>query len=191
MLPDSPTRKIILLGDAGVGKTSVMFTCIEGTFRNHFPTVGMGERTKAVDVNGTHVILDIWDTAGQERHRSQVRTYVTGAAVAVLMFDVNDPLSLQNLVHWVDIVKESGEPDTKLFIVGNKSDLGSEVSQDAGEAAARKFGAAGYFETSAASNIGIETLFTAIAVEALKVTRVAATKVKIAETTTKNDDRCC
>jgi small GTP-binding protein len=125
MFPEQRSRKIIMVGDAGVGKTSVMFTYVEGAFRNHFPTIGAGERTKVVDVNGSRVLLDIWDTAGQERYRSQIRMYVTGAAVAIVMFDVNDRVTLENLDDWVKIVRENSEPDTKLFIVGNKTDLES------------------------------------------------------------------
>jgi small GTP-binding protein len=193
MMPDQRTRKIIMVGDAGVGKTSVMFTYVEGTFRNHFPTIGAGERTKVVDVNGTRVLLDIWDTAGQERYRSQIRMYVTGAAVAIVMFDVNDRTTLENLDVWVQIVRENSEPDTKYFIVGNKTDLekvpGS--SQAAGDAAATKYAAEGYFETSAAKNTGIDTLFAAVAVAALKVTRGNEKKVELGGQKKQEKGGCC
>jgi small GTP-binding protein len=193
MMPDQRTRKIIMVGDAGVGKTSVMFTYVEGTFRSHFPTIGAGERTKIVDVEGTRVLLDIWDTAGQERYRSQIRMYVTGAAVAIVMFDVNDPGTLDHLDDWVKIVKENSDPDTKLFIVGNKTDLEAVAgsSQAAGDAAAQKFGAEGYFETSAVKKTGIDTLFTAVAIAALKVARGGEAKLDLAEKREKSKGGCC
>jgi small GTP-binding protein len=193
MFPEQRSRKIIMVGDAGVGKTSVMFTYVEGAFRNLFPTIGAGERTKVVDVNGSQVLLDIWDTAGQERYRSQIRMYVTGAAVAIVMFDVNDPVTLENLDDWVKIVRENSEPDTKLFIVGNKTDLESVPgnSQAAGDAAAQKFGAEGYFETSAAKNTGIETLFTAVSVAALKVARGGEKTLDLSDGKTAKTGHCC
>jgi small GTP-binding protein len=193
MLSEQRTRKIIMVGNAGVGKTSVMFTYVEGTFRHHFPTIGAGERTKVVDVDGTRVLLDIWDTAGQERYRSQIRMYVTGAAVAILMFDVNDPLTLDDLDGWAQIVKENSEADTRLFVVGNKTDLEPVpgASRAKGDAAAKKYGAEGYFETSAANNSGIDTLFIAVAIAALKVGRGTEKKLELASGKRKKKGGCC
>jgi small GTP-binding protein len=186
------SRKVIMVGDAGVGKTSVMFTWVEGAFRNHFSTIGAGERMKEVDVDGTRVSLDIWDTAGQERYRSQVRMYVTGSHVAIVMFDVNDPVSIDHVPGWIDLIRENSSPETKLFIVGNKTDLEQVPggSQAIGDELAKKYGAEGYFQTSAASNAGIQTLFTAVGIAALKINRRKAPTVQVGSKRAKSG-RCC
>lgn len=167
------TRKVIMVGNSGVGKTSVMFTYVEGTFRNHFATIGAGQRSKLVDVEGVKVNLDIWDTAGQERYRSQLRMYMMNAAVAIVMFDVTDDSSFNEVRSWVQSVHDAVEPDTKIFLVGNKTDLeispGSCTSK--AEALAGELGLDGYFQTSAAKGDGIDTLFTTVAEAALQVPR--------------------
>jgi small GTP-binding protein len=185
-------RKVIIVGDAGVGKTSVMFTWVGGSFRNHFPTIGTGERTKAVDVDGTKVLLDIWDTAGQERYRSQIRMYMTGAHVAIVMFDVTDQASIDHIPEWVQLVRDNTTTGTALFIVGNKTDL-EEIpgsSQAAGDQLAKKFDAEGYFQTSAAKGLGIESLFMAVAVASLRVSRAPLPRIELSDGK-RDKKKCC
>ncbi|OHT08248.1 Ras-related protein Rab-10 [Tritrichomonas foetus] len=174
LMMEPKKRKVIIVGDSNVGKTSVMFTYVEGTFRQHFSTIGAGERTKVVDIGrGMKVNLDMWDTAGQERYKSQLRMYCTNSAVAVLMFDLTDKFTFESLDSWYTTVKDAVEPDTRYFIVGNKKDLEKTAGsfQREGDLYAAKIGAVGYFETSAKTGSGIEELFTTIAEEAIKVTR--------------------
>jgi small GTP-binding protein len=165
------SRKIIMVGDAGVGKTSLMFTYVEGAFRAQLPTIGAGQRSKSVDVSGTPVLLDIWDTAGQEKYRSQIRLYVTRAAVALIVFDVTDEASFDHVGEWVEILRQGMDPQTKLFLVGNKIDLEKSANsyQQQGDRLAETIQAEGYYQTSAATGDGVDVLFTAVAVAALSV----------------------
>jgi small GTP-binding protein len=185
------TRKIIMVGDSGVGKTSLMFTYVEGTFRTHFSTIGAGERTKVVDVDGVPVMLDIWDTAGQERYRSQIRMYLTKAAAALAVFDVNDPATFDHIPEWVQTVRDGVEPDTKIFLVGNKTDLEPVpgASQQAGDRMAAQLHAEGYFQTSAARGDGIEGLFLSVAAAALSVNR--GDRTELALSSAKSKKKCC
>jgi small GTP-binding protein len=191
-MDDQNARKVIMVGDAGVGKTSVMFTWVEGAFRSHFPTIGAGERTKAVDVDGTKVLLDIWDTAGQERYRSQIRMYMTGAHAAIAMFDVTDQATINHIPEWVQLVRDNTSLGTALFIVGNKTDLevvpGS--SQPIGDELVKRFGAEGYFQTSAAKNSGIESLFMAVAVSALRISPATLPKIELLDRK-RGKKKCC
>lgn len=169
-------RKVIIVGDSNVGKTSVMFTYVEGNFRQHFSTIGAGQRAKEVTVDpvsGLKVKLDIWDTAGQEKYRSQLRMYCNNAACAIIMFDLTDKFTFENLDLWYQTVHDSVEPDTKYFIVGNKKDLETTPGQfqHDGDQFAAKIGAVGYFETSAKTKSGIDELFACVAEESIKVSR--------------------
>ena len=167
------TRKVIIVGNSGVGKTSVMFTFVEGEFREHFATIGAGERSKEMVIEGIKVNLDIWDTAGQEKYRNQLRMYMTNAAVAIVMFDVTDEESFNDVPSWVQTVREGTEPDTKIFIVGNKTDLEKTAGSymERGDKLADELNAVAFFQCSAANGKGVNELFTAVAEAALSVSR--------------------
>jgi small GTP-binding protein len=180
-----------MVGDSGVGKTSIMFSYVEGVFRTHFSTIGAGQRTKIVEVDGEHVLLDIWDTAGQERYRSQIRMYLTKAAVALAVFDVNDPATSDHIPEWIQTVRDAADPDTKIFLVGNKTDLEPSpgASQEGGDRLAREIGAEGYYQTSAAQGDGIDSLFTAVAEAAIRVQRGELAQLTTAEPV--KQKKCC
>ena len=175
-LMSAKTRKVIIVGDSNVGKTSVMFTYVEGNFRQHFSTIGAGQRVKDVVIDERKqlsVKLDMWDTAGQEKYRSQLKMYCNNAACVILMFDLSDRLTFENLDIWYQTVHDSVEQDTRFFIVGNKKDLETSPGsfQQDGDMYAAKIGAVGYFETSAKLGSGLEELFTSVAQESIKVSR--------------------
>jgi Ras-related protein Rab-14 len=167
-----------------------MFTYVEGVFRTHFSTIGAGQRSKSVDIGGQSIVLDIWDTAGQERYRAQIRMYLTKAAVALAVFDVNDPATSDHIPEWVQTVRDGTEPDTKIFLVGNKTDLEPVpgASQEMGDRLAREIGAEGYYQTSAAQGDGIEGLFTAVATAAARVNRGDNVQLASADQSKK---KCC
>lgn len=170
------TRKVIIVGDSNVGKTSVMFTYVEGSFRQHFSTIGAGQRVKDVLIDEKKqlkVKLDMWDTAGQEKYRSQLKMYCNNSAAVILMFDLTDRITFENLDIWYQTVHDSVEQDTRYFIVGNKKDLETTPGsfQHDGDMYAAKIGAVGYFETSAKTGSGLEELFTSVAEESIKVSR--------------------
>jgi small GTP-binding protein len=164
-MAEDPARKVILVGDAGVGKTSVMFSYADGVFSQQLATVGSAQRTVQVDVGGKTVPLDIWDTAGQERYRAQIRLYLTRATAALIVFDVTDEASIDHVSEWVDILMQGIDPECKLFLVGNKIDLdpNPEAFQVRGDSLANRIHAEGFYMTSAVTRDGLEALFTAVA----------------------------
>uniref|UniRef100_A0A8C6U2H1 RAB31, member RAS oncogene family n=1 Tax=Neogobius melanostomus TaxID=47308 RepID=A0A8C6U2H1_9GOBI len=117
--------KVCLLGDTGVGKSSIVCRFVQDHFdHNISPTIGASFLTKTVPCgNELHKFL-IWDTAGQERFHSLAPMYYRGSAAAVIVYDITKLDSFQTLKKWVKELKEHGPEDIVVAIAGNKNDLG-------------------------------------------------------------------
>jgi small GTP-binding protein len=162
--------KIVLLGSASVGKTSIILRAVSDEFDTEMPaTIGACYTAKQVDVGGTSVNLQIWDTAGQERFRTLAPMYYRGSIVALLTFSVIEDKSLQDVKDWADEIKQQADEMPVLFVVANKADLADErtVTTDQGEAVSKELGAF-YAEVSAKTGRGIDELFVRVAEESVK-----------------------
>ncbi|KAL8715021.1 MAG: hypothetical protein Q9220_000978 [cf. Caloplaca sp. 1 TL-2023] len=130
----SVEAKICVLGAQGVGKTSLVQRYVKGTFSpsTTLSTVGASLLTKRVlDVDsGSIVRLQLWDTAGQERYRSISKLYYRGASVILLVYDITDEQSFNEMRRWMQEVKSSVGDDVLIHVVGTKSDV---VIQDPGQ----------------------------------------------------------
>jgi Ras-related protein Rab-11A len=117
--------KVIVVGDAAVGKTSLMYRFVHGTFQKDYKmTIGVNFATKLLRLeNGTNVKLSIWDTAGQERFHFLLPSYYDGSSGGMIVFDVTRRESFQNLPKWLDQVRGKVN-NIPLLLVGNKADLG-------------------------------------------------------------------
>nr|XP_015909633.2 ras-related protein Rab-7a-like [Parasteatoda tepidariorum] len=127
-----PLLKVILLGDSGVGKTSLMHQYISKKFTSVYKaTIGADFYTKDVVANGKTVTLQIWDTVGQERFQSLGIAFYRGADCVVLVYDVTMQSSYQALEVWKDeflIHRAPKDPRNFPFVVlGNKVDLGNKI----------------------------------------------------------------
>jgi len=166
--------KVIILGDSGVGKTSLMNQYVNKKFSNQYKaTIGADFLTKEVVVDDRVVTMQIWDTAGQERFQSLGVAFYRGADSCVLVFDVNVAKTFENLDSWRDeFLIQAGprDPDNFPFVVlGNKIDLDSRVvSQKRALAWCQAKGNIPYFETSAKEGLNVEQAFQVIARNALK-----------------------
>merc|ERR1712078_781607 len=119
--------KVIILGDSGVGKTSLMHQYVSKKFSNQYKaTIGADFLTKEVQVDDRLVTMQIWDTAGQERFQSLGVAFYRGADCCVLVYDVNTAKTFENLDNWRDeflIQASPKDPDNFPFVVlGNKVD---------------------------------------------------------------------
>uniref|UniRef100_A0AAQ4PYL9 RAB22A, member RAS oncogene family n=1 Tax=Gasterosteus aculeatus aculeatus TaxID=481459 RepID=A0AAQ4PYL9_GASAC len=116
--------KVCLLGDTGVGKSSIVWRFVEDSFDpNINPTIGASFMTKTVQYqNELHKFL-IWDTAGQERFRALAPMYYRGSAAAIIVYDITKEDSFQTLKNWVKELRQHGPPNIVVAIAGNKCDL--------------------------------------------------------------------
>ena len=166
--------KVIILGDSGVGKTSLMNQYVNKKFNAQYKaTIGADFLTKEVTVDDRLVTMQIWDTAGQERFQSLGVAFYRGADSCVLVFDVVQPKTFDNLDSWRDeFLIQAGprDPDNFPFVVlGNKVDVDSRVvAQKRALAWCQGKGNIPYFETSAKEAVNVEQAFQVIARNALK-----------------------
>lgn len=160
--------KVVVLGNINVGKTSIVTHYMMGNFYPSYkPTVGIDFMSKTLYMEDTIVRMQIWDSAGQERFRSLIPGYIRDSSVAIVVYDVTDRESFEELLYWVELVKK--ERDLAMVVVGNKIDLCDQrvVKFDEGKAYAQENDAI-FFETSAKDGQQIEKLFNEIAKTLLK-----------------------
>ncbi|KAH6890923.1 GTP-binding protein ypt7 [Coprinopsis sp. MPI-PUGE-AT-0042] len=166
-MPRSTLLKVIILGDSGVGKTSLMNQYVNKRFSTQYKaTIGADFLTKEVETEDRPVTMQLWDTAGQERFQSLGVAFYRGADCCVLVFDVNSSKSFQALESWRDeflIQASPHDPDNFPFVV-----LGNKVTQKRALAWCQAKGNIPYFETSAKEAINVEQAFQTVALKALE-----------------------
>jgi len=158
--------KIVLLGDTGVGKTSIALRFTQDTFQPRTnPTIGASFLMKNMVVDDKKIKLQIWDTAGQERFRSLAPMYYRGASAAILVYDITSAVSFNKVKEWVNELRLNVPEDIIMVVVGNKLDRAQKHRQlkvETGQDYARSVGAA-FTESSAKTKEGIEEVFMDIA----------------------------
>ncbi|KAJ7477064.1 P-loop containing nucleoside triphosphate hydrolase protein [Mycena galericulata] len=119
--------KIVIMGNSGVGKTSLLQRYTQNKFdpKNTTSTSGAFFVTKKVYVNGLKVRLQLWDTAGQERFRSMAPMYYRGANAALLLYDITNASTFDDIRGWLEELKKNCQPELIIYIVGSKADLSS------------------------------------------------------------------
>ncbi|KAH7888038.1 P-loop containing nucleoside triphosphate hydrolase protein [Phlebopus sp. FC_14] len=117
--------KIVVMGNTGVGKTSLLHRYTQNKFdpRNMTSTTGAFFVTKKVYVDGLKVRLQLWDTAGQERFRSMAPMYYRGANAALLLYDITNAATFDDIRGWLAELKKNCPPELIIYIVGSKADL--------------------------------------------------------------------
>ncbi|XP_039553216.1 ras-related protein Rab-18-B-like isoform X1 [Passer montanus] len=141
MRPAGLTLKLLLVGDSGVGKSSLLRRFTDGAFEPHLtPTVGIDFKVKKMVVDGRAVQLAIWDTAGQERFRTVTPSYYRGAQGVVLVYDVTRKATFTGLGGWLnELEMYTTSSSTVKMLVGNKTDKPDrEVERKEGLQLARK-----------------------------------------------------
>uniref|UniRef100_A0A8C6TA95 small monomeric GTPase n=1 Tax=Neogobius melanostomus TaxID=47308 RepID=A0A8C6TA95_9GOBI len=160
--------KVMLVGDSGVGKTCLLVRFKDGAFLagSFISTVGIDFRNKVMNVDAVKVKLQIWDTAGQERFRSVTHAYYRDAHALLLLYDVTNRASFDNIQAWLSEIHEYAQQDAVLMLLGNKADATHDrvVKREDGERLAKEFGVP-FMETSARSGLNVELAFTAVAKE--------------------------
>ena len=117
-------KKVVIVGDQGVGKTCILQRLIENRFSSTCqPTVGTSTQAYTVTCsNGHSVTLNLWDTAGQEQYHSLTTVYFRESQAAVVVFDATKPNSVDRVIDWINKYREL-VPNGLVAVAGNKSDL--------------------------------------------------------------------
>lgn len=161
-------RKVVLLGDQSVGKSSIAQRFCKNVFSNvHTTTIGGAYlQNKVILSNGESVKLHIWDTGGQERFRAMASLYYKDAAAAILTYDITNKDSLSGLTYWIEELRTNADnKDILLCLAGNKCDVPNserKLTLSDGKSFAEKYEMI-FYETSAKEGTGITELFTDVA----------------------------
>uniref|UniRef100_A0A3P8TE27 small monomeric GTPase n=1 Tax=Amphiprion percula TaxID=161767 RepID=A0A3P8TE27_AMPPE len=156
--------RTILVGDSGVGKTSLLVQFDQGKFipGSFSATVGIGFTVRFA-ISFLH---QIWDTAGQERFRSVTHAYYRDAHALLLLYDITSKSSFDNIRAWLTEIHEYAQSDVVIMLLGNKADMSSDraIRRDEGERLAREYSVP-FMETSAKTGVNVDLAFTAVAKE--------------------------
>lgn len=162
--------KLLLIGDSGVGKSCLLLRFSEDSFTPSFiTTIGIDFKIRTIEIDGKRIKLQIWDTAGQERFRTITTVYYRGAMGILLVYDVTDQKSFENIKTWFGNVEQHASEDVNKILIGNKCDWDEKrvVSKEQGQALADSLGLQ-FVEASAKSNINVEDAFLSLARQIMK-----------------------
>lgn len=185
--------KLCVLGDSGVGKSSIVQRFVHNTFNPAVEsTIGASFMTKCMLVEDCTYKFNIWDTAGQERYRSLAPMYYRNAGAAIIVYDVTSHSTFQSVKSWIRELQLHGSSNVVMAIAGNKSDLEGrrEVTFRDARDYANSVNAA-FVETSALTAINIHELFKEIALKLPKKVPAENTKHEIRLTDPPKKKRCC
>jgi Ras-related protein Rab-1A len=152
--------KVLLVGDSAVGKSSIFVRYVDNAFNNSYiSTIGVDFKIRSIKHKDKSIRLQIWDTAGQERFKSIASAYYKGAHGILLVYDITDSSSFENLHNWINDVRKYNKEDVPIILIGNKIDLKDRaVSELDAEMFASAHGLE-YMETSAKDSINVDDTF--------------------------------
>ncbi|KAL3536222.1 hypothetical protein ACH5RR_004683 [Cinchona calisaya] len=173
--------KLLLIGDSGVGKSCLLLRFSEDSFTTSFiTTIGIDFKIRTIELDGKRIKLQIWDTAGQERFRTITTAYYRGAMGILLVYDVTDESSFNNIRNWIRNIEQHASDNVDTVLVGNKSDMDESkraVPTSRGQALANEYGVK-FFETSAKTNHNVDKVFFSIARDMKKRLSESETKAE-------------
>ena len=160
---EPPLYKILLLGDSTVGKTCFLLRYTDDTFLDlHMATIGLDYRLKTMILDDQKIVkVQLWDTAGQDKFRAITRNYDKGARGIILIYDITNIKSYDNIKKWINEIKEEISENVTIVLIGNKIDNEKErkISKAQGEKLANDYNVS-FFETSAKTGQGVnESVF--------------------------------
>jgi len=157
-----PSIKILMLGDSGVGKSSLMGQFADNKFDVSLTaTAGIDFKVRTWEVDGQRVSLKIWDTAGQERFKTITRQYYRGAMGVLIVFDCTDRASFDHIKYWLRNLESYANSHAQRLLVANKVDLNRKVSEEEGKRLADEFHMP-YIESSAKTFKNVNEVYLSI-----------------------------
>jgi small GTP-binding protein len=158
---DSKTYKVLVIGDASTGKTSLTHRYLTGIFVDSVRlTIGVDFFSKRIKRDNDRIKLQIWDFGGEERYRFLLPTYSKGANGAMILYDITRQRTIQTIQEYVKIVRESAG-DIPILLVGSKIDLEEfrEVTYEFGVSIAKSNSLSSFVEISSKENINVDETF--------------------------------
>ena len=154
--------KMIVIGDAGVGKSCLTAKASKGIFEETYSaTVGFEFLVFNVKLNDKVIKLQIWDTCGQELYRSLISSFYRNASLAMMVYAIDNGESFNHIETWLKEVKLQSNPDIKIFLIGNKSDLeeNRKVTTEAAKTFKDENGIHYFSEASAKNGVNAKEVF--------------------------------
>ena len=154
--------KIIIIGDSGVGKSSLTLRATKNQFQDYYnATVGFEFFSQNIKMDDTIIKLQMWDTCGQEIYRSLISSFYKNSSLAMIMYSIEDEESFRHLDYWIKEIKNNSNPDIKIILIGNKVDLEDKrtVSKEEEEKFAKENGIEEVYETSAKTGFNAKKIF--------------------------------
>jgi len=159
--------KLLLIGDSGVGKSCLLLRFADDTYsESYISTIGVDFKIRTIEHDGKTIKLQIWDTAGQERFRTITSSYYRGAHGIIVVYDVTDSDTFDNVKNWLQEIERYASENVKKLLVGNKSDLTQKKQVD--YTTAKEYAKQleiPFLETSAKANTNVEQSFITMASE--------------------------
>ncbi|EGR29423.1 Ras family protein, putative [Ichthyophthirius multifiliis] len=155
------TLKILIIGNSNVGKTCMVMRYCENQFTNEFyATIGVDFKTKNLQIDDKIIKLQIWDTAGQDRFRTITNNYYRGANGILIVYDITDRDSFQNVKQWMYEIEKNAKENVQKILVGNKCDQNDQrqVDYEEGLHLSQQYNLT-FFEASAKNSHNIELSF--------------------------------
>jgi len=154
--------KIIMIGDSGVGKSCLTMKATKNLFENYYSsTVGFEFYTFNIRIKDKVIRLQIWDTCGQEMYRSLINGFYRSSSLAILVYSIDSNRSFEGLESWLNEIKEKGNPNIKIFLIGNKNDLeeNRSVSEEQATIFYKEHGIDLFLEASAKTGFNAQKIF--------------------------------
>jgi small GTP-binding protein len=166
IVPDSSNYdlnfKLLLIGDAGVGKSCITTRATKDYFDDSYvTTIGFDFFSLNIMIDEQNIKLQIWDTCGQEIYRSLISSFYRNSSLAFLVYSIDSYESFINLKNWLNELKINSNPDIKLFLIGNKVDLINDrkIESKQGQDFANENNFSYFMETSAKDGTNVKESF--------------------------------
>ena len=152
--------KIIIVGDSGVGKSSMLKRAVQDKFdASYQATIGFEFLLMHFQVNDLKLKLQIWDTCGQEMYRSLIQSFYRNTSLALVVYDINKKTSYEGLDIWIKDIRDHTEQDLPIYIAGNKNDLERKVSFEEAKVFAASSRIKHFTECSAKTGYNVKDIF--------------------------------
>ena len=153
--------KIIIIGDCGVGKSSLSLRATKNEFiESYKATIAFEFYIFNIKINNLNINLQIWDTCGQEEYRSLITSFYKNSSLAIIVYAIDNIISFNNVDSWIKDLKQYSNPNIKIILIGNKNDLNDkrQIEFEKGNQFAKDYNFDLFFETSAKSGLNVQNI---------------------------------